>query len=605
MKKEVGSKNYAVYLKLMFAVLLFVILVPAGTGVKAADVIIEPVFNQTEARSMLDSINAFRTGSDAWYWNSSNTEKVQATGLGELVYDYELEKVAMQRAAEIALYWDHTRPDGRSTWSAYTDLGYSSGAKGENIAAGYASANSAFVGWREDNDKYSGQGHRRNMLGSGFKAIGIACVTVNGTKYWVQEFSSNTPSGSATAANDSATLVTVKVSDSSISNVKYTVSDITVDEGSSVAFPSVSATAVFAGSWPSGRNTPVKNEVVFTSADGQYVSIENGMVKGLKAGTGVISGSLFGNVVQANVTVKAVATATPDPTTTPVITETPVITTPPAPITTSPTPVVTTTPEPVITTTPSPVVTTTPAPVITSTPTPVVTSTPTPVVTSTPTPVVTTTPAPVVTTTPVPVITSTPVPVVTTTPVPTTTPAPDQVVRHEEYTKKTSSYTLKTELNMNLRMELTIETTKTTSKGSETNAFYYKTASGKVRLMNVDTSDDTFGKYSMPSYVTVGKEKYYITSIESYAFEDNKLTSVTIGKKVKTINKNAFRNQKKLKVINITASKLKKVGKYAFKGIDKNAVFKITGSDKDFERVKNLIIKSGVSSTVTFKQIKK
>ena len=96
MKKEVGSKNYAVYLKLMFAVLLFVILVPAGTGVKAADVIIEPVFNQTEARSMLDSINAFRTGSDAWYWNSSNTEKVQATGLGELVYDYDLEKVAMQ-----------------------------------------------------------------------------------------------------------------------------------------------------------------------------------------------------------------------------------------------------------------------------------------------------------------------------------------------------------------------------------------------------------------------------------------------------------------------------------------------------------------------------
>ena len=589
MKKEVGSKNYAMYLKLMFAVLLFVILVPAGTGVKAADVIIEPVFNQTEARSMLDSINAFRTGSDAWYWNSSNTEKVQATGLGELVYDYELEKVAMQRAAEIALYWDHTRPDGRDTWSAYTELGYPGGAKGENIAAGYASANSAFVGWREDNDDYYGQGHRRNMLDSGFKAIGIACVTVNGTKYWVQEFSSNTPSGSATAANDSATLVTVKVSDSSISNVKYTVSDITVDEGSSVAFPTVSATAVFSGSWPSGRNTPVKNEVVFTTADNQYVAIENGMVKGLKAGTGVISGSLFGNVVQANVTVKAVATATPDPTTTPVITETPVITTPPAPITTSPTPVVTATPEPVITTTPSPVVTTTPEPVITSTPTPVVT----------------TTPAPVVTTTPVPVITSTPVPVVTTTPVPTTTPAPDQVVRHEEYTKKTSSYTLKTELNMNLRMELTIETTKTTSKGSETKAFYYKTASGKVRLMNADTSDDTFGKYSIPSYVTVGKEKYYITSIESYAFEDNKLTSVTIGKKVKTINKNAFRNQKKLKVINITASKLKKVGKYAFKGIDKNAVFKITGSDKDFERVKNLIIKSGVSSTVTFKQIKK
>ena len=560
------------YLKLLFAVLLFVILIPTKTGAEAADVIIEPVYNQTEARSMLDSINAFRTGSDAWYWNSSDTEKVQATGLGELVYDYELEKVAMQRAAEIAIYWDHTRPDGSSTWSAYSDFGYATGAKGENIAAGYANANSAFVGWREDNDKYIGQGHRRNMLGSGFKAIGIACVTVNGTKYWVQEFSSNTPSGSATVANDSATPVTVKVSDSSISNVKYTIGDTVVDEGSSTAFPAVSVTAVFAGAWPAGRQTPVKNEVVFNTADNQYVAIENGMVKGLKAGTGVISGSLFGSTVQANVTVKAAAT-----------------------------PVITVTPEA------TPVVTATPA--VTSTPVPVITANPTPVVTSAPGPVITTPPAPIVTVTPIPVITSTPVPtatpVLTTTPVPTSTPKPDQVVRHEEYTKKTSSYTLKTELNMNLKKELTIETSKITSAGAETKAFYYRTSSGKVRLMNADTSESTFGKYSIPSYVSVGKEKFYITSVESYAFEDNKLTSITIGKKVKKLNKNAFRNQKKLKVINITAAKLKTIGKYAFKGIDKNAVFKITGTDKDFERVKNLIIKSGVSSTVTFKQIKK
>ena len=188
MKNSIKSRNLTGWLKLLLAALLFVILIPAGTGAKAADVIIEPVFNQTEARSMLDSINAFRTGSDAWYWDKDNTNKVQVTGLGNLVYDYELEKVAMQRAAEIALYWDHTRPDGSSTWSAYSDLGYSTGAKGENIAAGYGTANSAFVGWREDDDDYSGQGHRRNMLGSGFKAIGIAGVTVNVTKYWVQEF---------------------------------------------------------------------------------------------------------------------------------------------------------------------------------------------------------------------------------------------------------------------------------------------------------------------------------------------------------------------------------------------------------------------------------
>ena len=125
--------------------LLLGILVPWGTKIKAADVIIEPVFNQTEARSMLDSINAFRTGADAWYWNFDNTEKIQKSGLSNLVYDYELEKIAMQRAAEIALYWGHTRPDGSDNWSVYSEFGYPDEAKGENIAAGYSSAERAFV----------------------------------------------------------------------------------------------------------------------------------------------------------------------------------------------------------------------------------------------------------------------------------------------------------------------------------------------------------------------------------------------------------------------------------------------------------------------------
>ena len=151
--------------KVLAAAFLFALLIPVGMiNAKAQDIIIEPVYNQTEVRSMLESINEFRTGSDAWYWDSNDTEKVYVTGLSALEYDYELEKVAMQRAAEIALNWSHTRPDGSSTWSAYSDFGYSSYGKGENIAAGQSSAEHAFTAWREDNKNYSGQGHRRNML---------------------------------------------------------------------------------------------------------------------------------------------------------------------------------------------------------------------------------------------------------------------------------------------------------------------------------------------------------------------------------------------------------------------------------------------------------
>ena len=54
-------------------------------------------FGQTEARTMLDMVNEFRTGSEAWAWNSSDTKKVYLSDLSELKYDYGLEVVAMVR----------------------------------------------------------------------------------------------------------------------------------------------------------------------------------------------------------------------------------------------------------------------------------------------------------------------------------------------------------------------------------------------------------------------------------------------------------------------------------------------------------------------------
>jgi len=142
-------------------------------------------YHQKEARSMLEMINAFRTGEDAWAWNSSDTKKVKYENLQPLKYDYGLERAAMIRAKELAMMFSHTRPDGTSCFTAYED-GYFN--NGENIAAGFTSAEAVFIGWREDDDSYSGQGHRRNMLG-GYTAVGIACVEVEGRKYWVQEFS--------------------------------------------------------------------------------------------------------------------------------------------------------------------------------------------------------------------------------------------------------------------------------------------------------------------------------------------------------------------------------------------------------------------------------
>ena len=68
------------------------------------------------ARSELSMINDFRTGSEAWYWNSDDSTKTQyAPGeLGTLVLDPKLEQIAMERARELVLYFSHTRPNGTS-----------------------------------------------------------------------------------------------------------------------------------------------------------------------------------------------------------------------------------------------------------------------------------------------------------------------------------------------------------------------------------------------------------------------------------------------------------------------------------------------------------
>ncbi len=60
-----------------------------------------------------------------------------------------------------------------------------------------------------------------------------------------------------------------------------------------------------------------------------------------------------------------------------------------------------------------------------------------------------------------------------------------------------------------------------------------------------------------------------VQTIGNSAMENCKqLTKVTLGKNVKKIGKNVFKSDKKLKNITIKSTKLKSVGKNAFKGIN-------------------------------------
>lgn len=172
---------------------------------------IQVCYGQTEGRSILDMINNLRTGSDAWYWNEDNRTKTYCKNLNELSYDYELEKFAMQRAAEIAVYFSHTRPNGKSCFSIYEENGLEYGYVGENIAYGYMTAEAVNEAFWEANQMYNGQGHRRNMLGGNYKTVGIGHAYYNGVHYWVEEFSSEQYSHEKTEPEDGNVTVQIEL----------------------------------------------------------------------------------------------------------------------------------------------------------------------------------------------------------------------------------------------------------------------------------------------------------------------------------------------------------------------------------------------------------
>ncbi|MCI9515628.1 MAG: leucine-rich repeat domain-containing protein [Lachnospiraceae bacterium] len=79
----------------------------------------------------------------------------------------------------------------------------------------------------------------------------------------------------------------------------------------------------------------------------------------------------------------------------------------------------------------------------------------------------------------------------------------------------------------------------------------------------------------IPDKVTLNGKAYKVTSVGKGAFQNYKnLKSVVVGKNVTAIGAKAFSGCKSLKKITIKSTKLKKVGKNAFKGIHAKAVIK-------------------------------
>lgn len=258
-------------------------------------------YGQSEARTMLDDINEFRTSStDAWAYDEAGN-KVYYSGLQPLQYDYELEKVAMKRAAEIAVSFSHTRPNGTSCFTAYPST-ISPG--GENIAAGYENARSVFIGWREDNKSYEGQGHRRNMLKESLVSIGIGHVKYQGINYWVQEFGRSQPSSYISEAVDMPALEKIEISNDFIKGFRTNIGDICMYEGDNKDLSTLKPVLDVVNYWGIYYNgCMTEDDYKVIVADSNIIQYDNHKLTALKTGETKLSISAYGKTCDIPVTV--------------------------------------------------------------------------------------------------------------------------------------------------------------------------------------------------------------------------------------------------------------------------------------------------------------
>lgn len=128
----------------------------------------------------------------------------------------------------------------------------------------------------------------------------------------------------------------------------------------------------------------------------------------------------------------------------------------------------------------------------------------------------------------------------------------------------------------------------------------YKNGIYTASLENV--SSGKIKSFEVPSYIKADGRKIKVVSVGKSALKNCRdLKKAVIGKNVTVIGSGAFRNLRNLNLIVIKSDKIKKFGKDAFKGINKNVRFKVPSSCK--KKYKKIIQKGTGSGKSTLNMI--
>ncbi len=249
------------------------------------------IYDQNGARQMFTMINEFRLS------NGINRDSRR-----QLVYDYNLEKAAMQRAAEIAVAYntDNSRPDGQDYTVTLAEYGFDISPQnilyGENILFGTEDSMelaNAFNKFKEDGSKES-----IIMLGY-FRRVGVAHVEIDKVDFWVQVYSdelkSDDSENTGVDAFNGEKFVPINIPASLVHTItpEYVSGATTVEVGSTIDTPVYIPKVVFTGSKADAIKVA---EMVFETGD-EFVSVSNGKMTGLQTGTGHITATVLGKSV--------------------------------------------------------------------------------------------------------------------------------------------------------------------------------------------------------------------------------------------------------------------------------------------------------------------
>ncbi len=209
-----------------------------------------------------------------------------------LTMDSNLQEAAMKRAAEIAVHFDHTRPNGKLFYTAVS----TPSASGENILYGYRTGNSGVMyGWKES------PGHYKNMIKEDYKSVGIGAVAVeySGSKTYfaVQMFSRYDAISTPNKTGKSDTMIEYVESipeyihDFNLyhSNYNGTTEHYYVGIGETLNIKN----AYYISDEDTKATIDISN-VKFNTLNSPYLSLKDGLIMGVKEGQTTFKASMFG-----------------------------------------------------------------------------------------------------------------------------------------------------------------------------------------------------------------------------------------------------------------------------------------------------------------------